>query len=256
VTLADVRFSLTGPPGRKSYLDGHVPGAHYVDLDTELAGTPGARGRHPLPEVAVFGAAMRRIGVRPEVPVVCCDGAGGTVAARLWWMLTDAGHPDVRVLDGGFAAWAAAGYAVSTAEEPPPGDGTFRPRPGQRPRLDADAAAELARTGTLLDARAGERYRGEQEPVDPRAGHIPGAVSAPTSQNLGPDGRFAAPEALRERFARLGATSGETVGAYCGSGVSAAHEVLALTLAGYGDVALYPGSWSEWSSDPSRPVAP
>lgn len=255
VTIADVRFLLGGPPGRESYDAGHIPGAHYVDLDTELAGEAGERGRHPLPDVAVFAAAMRRIGVRADVPVVCCDGGNASVAARLWWLLTDAGHPDVRVLDGGLAAWQAAGHAVTTAEPEAPNDGTFEPVPGHRPRLDVADAGELARSGLLLDARAGDRYRGESEPVDPRAGHIPGAVNAPTSDNVGPDGRFLVPSELRDRFAALGAGSGTPVGAYCGSGVTATHAVLALHLAGFPDAALYPGSWSEWSADPNRPVA-
>lgn len=255
VTVADVRFELGGPPGYESYLAGHVPGARYVDLDADLAGEPGTGGRHPLPEPAVFAAALRRIGVHPDVPVVCCDGRGATAAARLWWMLTDAGHQRVSVVDGGFAAWQAAGGEVSTRDEPAPGDGTFRPEPGHNRRLDAATVARLPSSGVLLDARAAERYRGEHEPVDPRAGHIPGAVNAPTTDNLLPDGRFASPEALLERFARLGLTPDREVGAYCGSGVTAAHEILALRVAGFPGAALYPGSWSEWVADPDRPVA-
>lgn len=255
ITIADVRFSPTGPPGHESYLAGHIPGAHYVDLDTQLAGEPGLRGRHPLPDVAVFAAAMRRIGVRPDVPVVCCDDGPATSAARLWWLLTDAGHPDVLVLNGGVAAWRAAGHTVTRVAPESPNVGTFEPAPGHRPRVNADQAAALPRSGVLLDARAPERYRGESEPVDVRAGHIPGAMHAPTTGNIGPDGRFAAADELRRRFAPLGAVPGTRVGAYCGSGVTAAHEVLALQLAGIPDAALYPGSWSEWIADPNRPVA-
>ncbi|MFD7980691.1 sulfurtransferase [Streptomyces sp. NPDC059071] len=248
--LLDVRWTLGGPPGRPEYEAGHIPGAVYVDLDAELAGRPGSGGRHPLPDVAEFGAAMRRAGVSADTPVVVYDGGLGWGAARAWWLLRWAGHPDVRVLDGGLAAWT--GELSKDVPEPAPGD--FEPRPGALGLLDADGAASLARSGLLLDARAGERYRGEVEPIDRVGGHIPGAVSAPTTENVGPDGRFLPPEALAARFTALGATPDTDVAVYCGSGVSGAHEVLALTLAGF-PAALYAGSWSEWSSDPSRPVA-
>ncbi|MEU5219178.1 sulfurtransferase [Streptomyces sp. NPDC020807] len=248
--VLDVRWTLAGPPGRPLYEAGHIPGAVYVDLDEELAGPPGTGGRHPLPDVAAFGAAMRRAGVSADRPVVVYDGGLGWGAARAWWLLRWAGHPDVRVLDGGLAAWT--GELSEKTPEPEPGD--FRPEPGALGLLDADAAAELARTGLLLDARAGERYRGDVEPIDRVGGHIPGAVSAPTTENVDADGRFLPAEALRARFTALGATDAAPVAVYCGSGVSGAHEVLALTLAGI-PAALYAGSWSEWSSDPTRPVA-
>ncbi len=252
--LLDVRWSLGGPPGIGDYRRGHLPGARFVDLDAELAGPPGeGRGRHPLPDTRLFEAAMRRVGVSNGSSVVVYDAGGGLSAARAWWLLRYHGHPDVRLLDGGLAAWAAAGHPLTT-DEPSVIEGDFTARPGGMPVLDAAAAARLARAGTLLDARAAERYRAEVEPVDPVAGHIPGARSAPTTANLQPDGTFLAPDTLRARFAELGARAGGTVGAYCGSGVTAAHEVLALTLAGI-PAALYPGSWSEWVSDPSRPVA-
>ncbi|MFJ8691833.1 sulfurtransferase [Streptomyces roseolilacinus] len=248
--LLDVRWELGGPPGRPAYEAGHIPGAVYVDLDTELAGAPGEGGRHPLPDLDVFGAAMRAAGVSSGSRVVVYDGGQGWAAARAWWLLRWAGHADVRVLDGGLAAWRGG---LSTAvPEPEPGD--FVPVPGGLPLLDADGAAALARTGLLLDARAGERYRGEVEPIDPVAGHIPGAVSAPTTENVAEDGRLLPPEALAARFAELGAADAPEVGVYCGSGVSAAHEVLALEAAGL-RAALYAGSWSEWSRDPDRPVA-
>ncbi|MFJ2114514.1 MULTISPECIES: sulfurtransferase [unclassified Streptomyces] len=247
--LLDIRFTLGGPPGRPEYEAGHLPGAVYVDLDTELAGPPGVGGRHPLPEVAAFGAAMRRAGVSRDTPVVVYDGALGWSAARAWWLLRWTGHPDVRVLDGGLAAWPGP---LST-EVPEPAEGDFVPAPGALPLLDADGAAALARDGLLLDARAGERYRGEVEPIDPVGGHIPGALSAPTSENMAENGTFLPVEALAARFAALGAT-GTEVGVYCGSGVSAAQQVLALELAGI-PAALYAGSWSEWSADPARPVA-
>jgi thiosulfate/3-mercaptopyruvate sulfurtransferase len=256
--LLDVRWQLTAakasgePPfdGRAAYEAGHLPGAVYVDLDRELASAPGAGGRHPLPDLARFGAAMRRAGVSSRRPVVVYDGGQGWAAARAWWLLRWTGHPDVRVLDGGLPAWEGP----LEKSVPAPAEGDFTPEPGAAGLLDADAAAALARSGVLLDARAGERYRGEVEPIDPVAGHIPGAVSAPTTQNVGADGRFLPAEKLRERFKGLGVSEGSRVGVYCGSGVSAAHEVLALAIAGL-PAELYVGSWSEWSSDPDRPVA-
>lgn len=256
--LLDVRWQLSvakaagEPPfdGRAEYAAGHIPGAVYVDLDRELAGASGARGRHPLPDLARFGSAMRRAGVSSGRRVVVYDGGQGWAAARAWWLLRWTGHPDVRVLDGGLPAWEGA---LSVAE-PAPAEGDFRPEPGAEGHLDADAAAALARSGVLLDARAAERYRGDVEPIDRVGGHIPGAVSAPTNENVGADGRFLPADELRARFDALGARDGGQVGVYCGSGVSGAHEVLALAVAGI-PAALYVGSWSEWSSDPSRPVA-
>lgn len=277
--LIDVRWRLGGPPGLQSYQSGHLPGAVYVDLDTELAGPSagGGGGRHPLPHTAAFESAMRAAGVRDGHPVVVYDDADATIAARAWWLLRYHGHGDVRVLDGGLRAWAAAGLPVSTAgASPVPGD--FSARPGQLPVLDAAGAAEVARSGTLLDARAPARYRGETEPIDNVAGHIPGALSAPTAANVTADGVFRPVPELRERFANLGITVGPEgngspapavrpgpqlgpepgqpapVGAYCGSGVTAAHEVLALQLAGI-PAALYVGSWSDWIADPGRAVA-
>ncbi|MET9885922.1 sulfurtransferase [Streptomyces sp. NPDC006430] len=251
--LLDVRWQLGGPDLRSEYEAGHLPGAVYVDLDRELAGPPGAGGRHPLPEPDGFGAVMRRAGVSADAPVVVYDGGLGWAAARAWWLLRWTGHTRVRVLDGGLAAWTAAGGAV-TDESAPVTEGDFKPNPGALGLLDADAAAALARSGILLDARAGERYRGEVEPIDRVGGHIPGAVSAPTVENVGPDGLFLAADALRARFAGLGVSGDVPVGVYCGSGVSGAHEVLALEVAGI-PAALYAGSWSQWSLDPDRPVA-
>lgn len=251
--LLDVRWELGGPPGRPAYEAGHLPGARYVDLDRDLADPPGPAGRHPLPDPERFGAAMRRAGVSHRRAVVVYDGGRGWAAARAWWLLRWAGHPSVRVLDGGLAAWTAHGGQLTT-RVPQPDEGDFVPRPGGLPVLTADEAAALARRGVLLDARAGERYRGEVEPVDPVAGHIPGAVSAPTDANVTADGRLLPPAELAERFAALGVEPGREVGVYCGSGVSAAHEVLALATVGV-TAALYVGSWSEWSADPSRPVA-
>ncbi|PZG22262.1 sulfurtransferase [Nonomuraea aridisoli] len=252
-TVLDVRWRLGGPPGLESYREGHIEGAVFCDLDADLAAPPGEAGRHPLPEAQSFQSAMRRLGVSDDRPVVVYDDAASTAAARAWWVLRYFGHRDVRVLDGGLPAWIAAGRPT-TKEVPQPAEGDFTARPGGMPVLTADEAAALAGAGVLLDARAAERYRGEVEPIDPVAGHVPGAVSAPTTDNVGPDGRFLAPERLRARFAGLGVTEGVPAGAYCGSGVTAAHEVLALEVAGL-PAALYVGSWSNWVADPSRPVA-
>ncbi|MEW1891889.1 sulfurtransferase [Streptomyces sp. IBSBF 3010] len=249
--LLDVRWQLGGPHGRPDYEAGHIPGAVFVDLDAELAGPAGTGGRHPLPDPAEFGAVMRRAGVRRDSPVVVHDGGQGWAAARAWWLLRWAGHTDVRVLDGGLAAWTGE----LSKETPDPAEGDFVPAPGALPLLDADGAAALARSGVLLDARAAERYRGDVEPIDRVGGHIPGALSAPTGENVDADGRFLSPERLAARFAGLG-VEGEAaeVGVYCGSGVSGAQQVLALELAGF-RAALYAGSWSDWSADASRPVA-
>lgn len=251
--LLDVRWRLGGPAGVEDYLAGHLPGAVYCDLDRDLAAPPGAGGRHPLPDPAAFEYAMRRLGIGDDREVVVYDEADSTAAGRAWWCLRYFGHPRVRVLDGGYRAWVAAGLATATGPvEPRPGD--FTARPGGLPLLDADTAAGLARIGILLDARANARYRAEVEPIDPVAGHIPGAVSAPTTENVNPDGSFRTAAELRARLAALGVDPGRPVGAYCGSGVTAAHEVLALEVAGV-PAALYAGSWSHWITDPARPIA-
>jgi thiosulfate/3-mercaptopyruvate sulfurtransferase len=251
--VLDVRWRLAGPAPAELYAAGHLPAAVAVDLDTDLSRPRRAgEGRHPLPEPAALQAALRRWGVSAGTEVVAYDDGDGTSAARAWWLLRWAGIGTVRVLDGGYAAWLGSGRPVST-DVPEPRNGDVVVRPGGMPVLDADGAAELARTGVLLDARAPERYRGEKEPVDPVAGHIPGAVNAPTAGNVA-GGRFRSPAELRERFAALGVTPDRPAGAYCGSGVTAAQVVLALELAGVG-AALYPGSWSEWVTDPDRPVA-
>jgi len=254
VRVLDVRWQLNGPPGIDGYRAGHIPGAIYVDLDTELAAPPSpAGGRHPLPDPAALQRAARTWGLRQGESVVVYDDSGSMSAARAWWLLRWAGVEDVRILDGGLAAWTAGGFEVDqTQVHPPLGDVELDG--GHLPTLDADGAAAWPQEGLLLDARAGERFRGEVEPVDPRAGHIPGAVSAPTAENLGDDGTFLPTDALTQRFAALGAPAGGRVAVYCGSGVTAAHQAAALTMAGYEPV-LYPGSWSQWSSDPDRPVA-
>jgi thiosulfate/3-mercaptopyruvate sulfurtransferase len=367
--LLDVRWRLGGPPGRLDYERGHLPGAVFLDLDVDLAAPPGPAGRHPLPAPADLEAVLRAAGVRNGAPVVVYDADNGSVAARAWWLLRWAGHDQVRVLDGGYAAWTAEGRAVTTdVPAPTPGDVTVRP--GHMPVVDADGAAALARTGVLLDARAPERYRGDVEPIDPKAGHVPGARNAPFAAHTGEDGRWRTPAELAAHFAKVGvppkagsavsvgeaATSegnvgqeagseagvpqraqsaaggpqeaqsavgapqeardgvavpqgaggevgvpdkacnevgvGETalsegdvgrragreaavpqedgsgvgvenaggaVGVYCGSGVTAASVVLALEVAGIAGpdapAVLYAGSWSNWSADPTRPVA-
>ncbi|MCX3060586.1 sulfurtransferase [Streptomyces beihaiensis] len=258
--VLDVRWQISlsraaGAPefdGRAAYAAGHVPGAVYVDLDGELAGDASPElGRHPLPDLAVFGSAMRAAGVDAERDVVVYDGGQGWAAARAWWLLRWTGHPRVRVLDGGLPAWR--GPLESAVPSPRPGG--FVPAPGAVGLLDADGAAALARSGVLLDARAAERYRGDVEPIDRVGGHIPGAVSAPTTENLTADGRFRPAPELAERFNSLGVDGGAgEVGVYCGSGVSAAHQVLALAVAGI-EAQLYVGSWSQWSADTARPVA-
>jgi len=289
--LLDARWRLAGPPGIDSYQQGHLPGAVFADLDRDLAGPPGPPGpggRHPLPDPAALQAVMRAAGVSRGRPVVVYDDGDGMAAARGWWTLRYFGHADVRVLDGGYRAWTEAGLPVTTdMTVPAPGD--FTAEPGHMPVLDAAGAQATARDGLLLDARAGERYRGETEPVDPVAGHIPGAVSAPTAGNANPDGTFRDPADLAARFTALGAAPRTStpaadpagtpaadpagtpaaapagalgtgtppavpVGAYCGSCVTAAHEVLALALAGI-PAALYVGSWSDWITDPTRPIA-
>jgi thiosulfate/3-mercaptopyruvate sulfurtransferase len=252
--VLDVRWALGDPEGRGHYLKEHLPGAVYVDLPTQLADPADpAHGRHPLPSQARFQDAARSWGVRDGDVVVAYDDAGNTSAARVWWMLRNAGVRTVYLLDGGLAAWRRAALPVeSGAVEPDTGDVTFAG--GGMRVTDAAGAAGWATGGVLLDARAAERYRGEVEPVDPRAGHIPGAVSAPTTGNLDDDGRFLTAEELRQRFASLGVDATTPTAVYCGSGVTASHEIAALEIAGF-SAALYPGSFSQWSNDASRPVA-
>jgi len=253
--VLDVRWSLGDPHGRAHYADGHIPGAVFVDLDRELASPPTpSGGRHPLPDPAGFQAAARRWGISTDTRVVVYDDLGNTAAARAWWLLRYSGVTDVALLDGALGAWRAAGLPLETGIPAAPAPGNVVLAPGALPVTDADGAAELAAEGLLLDARAGERYRGEVEPVDPRAGHIPGAVSAPTGENLAADGRFLPAGELRERFETLGADGAVRIGVYCGSGVTAAHQIAALEIAGLRAV-LFAGSWSAWSADPGRPAA-
>jgi thiosulfate/3-mercaptopyruvate sulfurtransferase len=252
--VLDVRWRLDRPDGRPDYLAGHIPGAVYVDLDTQLAshGEP-TDGRHPLPSVAEFQASVRSWGINEGDTVVVYDDLKSLSAARAWWLLTYAGFDDVRILDGSLRAWISDGGALETGEivvEP----GTSTLTYGHLPVLDIDAAASFPDSGVLLDARAPERYRGETEPIDPRAGHIPGAVNAPATANVDENGRFLPVDRLREQYLGYGVKADAPVAAYCGSGVTAAHDAVALTLAGF-TPAIYPGSWSQWANHPERPVA-
>ncbi len=240
--LGDVRWWLSDPDkGRRDYGNAHLPGAVFVDVDADLVAGSGP-GRHPLPSPMAFTERMASLGFGDEHAIVAYDDAGGTIAARLWWMLDVLGHPDVSVLDGGIQAWGAIdGPLTDTVPTRPAATLTLRDTWART--IDREMLAERLGTVTLIDARAAERYRGEVEPIDPVAGHIPTARSLPTEGNLGGDGRFLSPTLLRARFAGLG---GEVVTA-CGSGVNACHHALAMRVAGLSDPILYPGSYSDWS---------
>ncbi len=250
VTVLDVRYRPGDPPGAPAYAAGHVPGASYVDLDRDLAAPAGVAGRHPLPEPAVFEAAMRGAGVSDGRPVVVYDDWSGQAAGRAWWLLRHHGHRDVRVLDGALPAWVGAGGHLETGVvEAEPGNFTVSDGPGM-PLVQAD---DVLGVPVLVDARAVQRYRGDAEPIDPVAGRIPGAVNVPTTTNLRPDGTFRSAGELRALYAAAGVTGETEVAAYCGSGVTAIHDILAMEIAGI-RAALYPGSWSGWIADPDRPI--
>lgn len=252
--VLDVRWRLDQPDGRADHAAGHIPGAVYVDLDHELAehGEP-TDGRHPLPSTARLQAAARGWGISAGDAVVVADDLNGMSAARAWWLLRAAGLDDVRILDGGLRAWRAAGLPIEDGVVvPAAGDVVLGS--GALPVIDIDGAAAFPASGVLIDARAGERYRGEVEPIDPRAGHIPGAVNRPTGANLVSGAGFKPAAALRAEFEALGLRDDVPVAVYCGSGVTAAHQIAALAIAGF-DAALYPGSWSQWANHPDRPVA-
>jgi thiosulfate/3-mercaptopyruvate sulfurtransferase len=252
IRVVDLRFRLGEPgAGEDLWREGHIPGAAYLDVDRDLAAAPGAAGRHPLPDAAAFEAAARRAGIRDDSLVVAYDEAAEGGAARLWWLLRHFGHEEATVLDGGLRAWRDEGGDLRAGDEETDG-GDFSARP---PGADTATAEELAariaeagsRRAVLLDARAPERYRGEVEPIDPVAGHIPGARNLPFAE-LAPGGRFLPPPELRARFEAAGVRSGGDAVAYCGSGVTAAVLVLAAEAAGVDPVRLYPGSWSEWTA--------
>lgn len=254
VRLLDVRWRLDAPDGRPAYLAGHIPGAVYVDLDMQLAKKGDARqGRHPLPPIAQFKRDARAWGTDDGDRVVVYDDLGNMSAARAWWLLRYGGFDDVRMLDGGLRAWLASGRELESGPVHP-APGTVSLSYGHLPVVSMDEALHVAHHGVLLDARAPERYRGETEPIDPRAGHIPGARNTPTTANVDESGRFLDAGSLRERFEAAGVTEDIQVATYCGSGVTAAHNAAALMIAGFRP-ALYPGSWSQWSQHADRPVA-
>lgn len=261
VALFDCRFDLADPEaGARGFLAGHLPGAHYLHLDRDLSGPPdGRNGRHPLPDRDTLARRLAALGLRRHQPVVAYDEAGGAFAARLWWLLRWLGHEAVAVLDGGLPAWTAAGLPLVAGEAPPVAPGDFAAAPGaaMATATAGEILADLAtgRHWRLVDARAPERFRGAPHPLDPAPGHVPGAANRFFRDNLGADGRFKPADALRADYrALLGDTPPERALFYCGSGVTAAHDLLAMAHAGLPGAALYPGSWSEWASDPARPV--
>jgi thiosulfate/3-mercaptopyruvate sulfurtransferase len=257
--VVDCRFTLTEPQaGRAAYARGHVPGARYAHLDDDLARPPGAaEGRHPLPEHDRFVATLGGWGIGADDTVIAYDDGSGAIAARLWWLLRWIGHERCAVLDGGFAAWVAAGGAV---EQVAPAHRARRHEPrrsaGARVVATAELAARQAAGDLLVDARAAPRYRGEQEPIDPKAGHVPGAHNRPFSANVTAEGRFRPPAELRAELGELlGDRDASRLIAMCGSGVTACHLLLAMEAAGLLGGQLYAGSWSEWIRDPARPIA-
>lgn len=248
----DCRFSLADPEaGHRLYATAHIPGALYADLEKDLSSPSGAGGRHPLPDPDALAERFREWGVDNDSLLVCYDQNSGAVAGRFWWLARWLGHAEVAVLDGGLDAWLAAGLPTDTAEATP-ARGHFEPG---LPLTRTCTAEDLGATSLkLLDAREAARYRGESEPIDPVAGHIPGAISAPFADNLA-DGRFKPPAVLRKHFEALGVNPDMDTACYCGSGVTATHDIIALMLAGFPEPRLYPGSWSEWITDPGRPIA-
>jgi thiosulfate/3-mercaptopyruvate sulfurtransferase len=252
--VIDVRWTLGGPTRFPDFLNGHIPAARWIDLETQLSDHRRSGGRHPLPSPATFEAAMRRAGVSAGAPVVVYDADNALAAARLWWMLTDAGQDGVRVLNGGYAAWLASDQPIEAGpgEQIPAGD--FTARPGQLPTVDGTRLAAMIADGRapkIIDVRGAERYAGESEPIDPVAGHIPGAINVPSMINVDDHGRFRAPEVIAANFPDA---DPDTV-VYCGSGITAAHTALARAVAGLPLPTIYPGSWSDWITDPNRPVA-
>lgn len=256
--LLDVRWALGQPSMHEAYLHAHLPGACWVEFEDALSDAvsdDGAGGRHPMPSLDRFQDAMRAAGVRNDVPVVVYDAANGLAAARCWWLLRYFGKLDVQVLDGGLAAWKQAGGALEGGDPTPTQRGDLIATPRHLTLVDADGAEELAARHLLVDARPADRFAGQNETIDPVAGHIPGAVNIPALSNIGADGCFLTSDDLATRFTARGIPRHERVGVYCGSGVQAAHLALALEVSGvFDDPAVYIGSWSDWISDPERPV--
>jgi thiosulfate/3-mercaptopyruvate sulfurtransferase len=256
--VIDCRHDLADTEtGRRAYAQSHIPGARFMHLDDDLSGPKtGTNGRHPLPDVEKFCARLAALGMRNDTQVVAYDASGGYYAARLWWMLRWVGHKRVAVLDGGWDAWLKSGSPV-TAQLPAPQTGAFNATARD---IAVDARFVLERLGQphtiVIDARSADRFRGENETLDPVGGHIPGAINRFFKHNLGADGRFKPATALRKEYAELlGAAAPHQVVHQCGSGVTACHNLLAMEIAGLSGSKLYPGSWSEWCSDPQRPVA-
>ncbi|MGI9455639.1 MAG: sulfurtransferase [Aeoliella sp.] len=255
--VVDCRFSLADPgAGRRMYAEAHLPGARFADLDDDLSSsiTP-TSGRHPLPDPDAFRNRLGEWGIDSSVQVVAYDDSGGALAARMWWLLRWMGHRAVAILDGGYSAWTSAGL-TTTAEVPTPARREFTGKPDSSLWLTTDELARAldANEVLLIDAREVERFRGETEPIDPVAGHVPGAINLPFAENIGNDRRFCSPEELRRRFTAVIGDRGSIV-SMCGSGVTACHNLLALEIAGFPDARLYAGSWSEWIRDPARGVA-
>jgi thiosulfate/3-mercaptopyruvate sulfurtransferase len=264
IAIIDCRFDLMNPDGgRRAYLEGHIPGARYADLNRDLSAPISATsGRHPLPSPDQFFAGLARLGVGRATQVIAYDDGAGAFAARLWWMLRWVGHPAVAVLDGGIKAWVSEGGMLQSGEEKPlPAAAGGPPLSAQADTSAVIEAAEIERRLSdpaflLIDARAGERFAGTVEPIDAVAGHIMGAVNHPFSANLGADGRFLPAPVLRQVWERrLAGRSATQVAAMCGSGVTACHNLLSLEVAGLRGAKLYAGSWSEWIRDPRRPIA-
>ncbi len=254
VRIVDLRWYLKGKRGADEYGAGHLPGAVFLDLESDLT-APAGPGRHPIPGAEQLTRAMRLAGVNAGDHVVVYDDAGGSIASRLWWLLRRHGHDRVSVLDGGLAAWTSAGGPLTTDPiAPPTGNFQAGPPSPEWPVIDKHAVRDRSKDALLLDARSADRYRGDSEPVDARPGHVPGAKSAPWSDNV-KEGRFLAKEELHARYAALGAREASSVIAYCGSGVTACHDILALELAGFPHATLYEGSWSDWARDESLPAA-
>jgi thiosulfate/3-mercaptopyruvate sulfurtransferase len=252
VRVIDCRWYLGEPEeGYRAFMEGHLPSAMYASLDADLSGRNG-QGRHPMPSPEAFALTLERFGISASTQVVAYDDRGGAVASRLWWMLTDQGHAMTSVLDGGIQAWKRGGRSLTTSVHEP-GPGAFSTRPWNQV-VYRDQVASRSDGALVIDARSGERFRGDEEPVDPKAGHIPGAISLPLDDNLAPDLTFLPPSVLRERFLDAGVVNAAQVISQCGSGVTACHNILAMEVAGIDRPDLYVGSWSDWSSS-DLPVA-